>query len=421
MSGPLSGISVVELAGIGPAPHAGMMLSDMGADVVRIDRLEALDRSVDLRSPPVDVYLRGRRSIAIDLKSEAGRSVLLRLVQGADIRIESFRPDVLERLNLPPERLLEVNPGLVVGRVTGWGQDGPYASIAGHDINYIALAGALHGIGRPDSPPPPPLNYIGDFGGGSMLLLFGVLCALIEAKPSGHCQIVDAAMVDGAAVLGAGLYGQLAKDVWSTTRGPNNLDGSAPDYDSYRCRDGSYITIAPLEPQFHAEMCRLLDLHGSLWEDQHDRSRWAERKQTLANIFAGRDQQEWCGLLEGTDACFAPVLSLREATMHPHNLARKTFVTQNDVVQPAPAPRLSRTAGEIRRPPPHVGEHTVGSSRNTGSAKPRHRHWWWSARSHRRTHLHSIPAAWLDDERPPVKCQIRLIGAHWTSPDGQSG
>jgi alpha-methylacyl-CoA racemase len=365
MTGPLNELRVIELAGIGPAPHAGMMLSDMGADVVRVDRLPT-GRPADLDVPPKDVYLRGRRSIAVDLKTEAGVDVVLRLIADADVLIEGFRPGVIERLGLAPERLLALNPRLVIGRVTGWGQEGPNAALAGHDLNYIALAGALHGIGRPGTPPPPTANYIGDFGGGSMFLLFGVLCAVIEAQRSGRGQVVDAAMVDGVAALGAALYGQMAKGLWCTSRGTNLLDGSAPHYDSYKCSDEHYITIAPLEPQFYSVLRQCLQLDGPLWDNQDDRSLWGERKSALADLFASRTRAEWCQVFEGEDACFAPVLSLEEATEHPHLVARGTFVSIDEVVQPAPAPRFSRTAGEIRRPAPHVGEHTIEVLRDHG-------------------------------------------------------
>jgi len=359
VSGPLAGVRVVELAGMGPAPHAVMLLADMGADVVRVDRIGDVVTVEDLDRPPRDVYTRGRRSIAVDLKSDQGRAVVLELVERADILIEGFRPGVLERLGLGPEACHACNERLVIGRVTGWGQTGPYSAMAGHDVNYIALAGALHGIGSPDRPPSPPLNYVGDFGGGSMLLAFGVLCALVEAQRSGHGQVVDAAMVDGAAILGAALYGQLAQGKWSSARGTNFLDGSAPHYGTYRCADSRFISLAPLEPQFYAQLRQHLGLSDSLWDDPDDRPNWPQRKAILEELIAERTQDEWCALLDGTDVCFAPVLPIDEAHLHPHNAARGTFTEVDGVLQPAPAPRLSRTPGALGRPSPHVGQHTV--------------------------------------------------------------
>ena len=355
--GPLTGIRVIEIAGIGPGPFCAMMLADMGADVVRIDRASAV-RGSDPDHPPLDLLNRGRRSIGVDLKSPEGVETVLALVEGADALLEGFRPGVAERLGIGPDDCLARNPRLVYGRMTGWGQEGPYASAAGHDLNYIALAGALHGIGRQGEAPVPPLNLVGDFGGGGMYLAFGMACALVEARNSDQGQVVDAAMVDGAASLMTAFFGMASSGFWSDERGTNMLDTGAHFYNVYETADGAYISLGPIEPQFYAELRERLGLHGPEWDHQTDRSRWPELKAELAAVVAQRTRDEWCELLEGTDTCFAPVLSLAEAPEHAHNRERGTFAEVAGVVQPGPAPRFSRTPGAIRRPPPHAGQHT---------------------------------------------------------------
>ncbi|HZU71190.1 MAG TPA: CaiB/BaiF CoA-transferase family protein, partial [Acidimicrobiales bacterium] len=336
MSGPLQGVRVVEVAGIGPGPFAAMMLADMGAEVIRVDRAQAV-RGGDPARPPMDVLARGRRSIGVDLKNPDGVETVLRLVEGSQALIEGFRPGVAERLGIGPQECLARNPALVYGRMTGWGQDGPYASMAGHDINYIALAGTLHPIGRAGGPPVPPLNLVGDFGGGGMLLAFGVACGLLEAGRTGQGQVVDAAMVDGAAVLAAMFHGFTASGIWTEERGTNLLDTGAHFYDVYETADARFVSIGSIEPQFYAELLRLTGLEGEDLPHQMDRSQWAALKERLAAVFRTKTRDEWCSIMEGTDVCFAPVLSLSEAPAHPHNQARRTFVEVGGVVQPAPA------------------------------------------------------------------------------------
>ncbi|MGA7419121.1 MAG: CaiB/BaiF CoA-transferase family protein [Acidimicrobiales bacterium] len=349
-NGPLSGVRVLELAGIGPAPFAAMMLADMGADVVRVDRAS----TVQINPPPSrDLLSRGRRSVGVDLKHPAGVETVLQLVEGNDVLIEGFRPGVAERLGIGPDVCRERNPRLIYGRMTGWGQTGPYADVAGHDINYIALAGALESIGRTGQPPTPPLNLVGDFGGGGMLLVFGIACALVERATSGMGQVVDAAMVDGSALLMT-----LFRTIDLGPRGTNMLDGGSPFYDAYECADGAYVSIGSIEPQFYAELRRLLGLDSPEWDAQNDRSSWPDRKDDLTAIFRTRTRAEWCELLEHTDVCFAPVLSLDEAPKHPHNRARETFAEHHGIIQPTPAPRFSRTPGALDRPPVHPGKHT---------------------------------------------------------------
>lgn len=356
MAGPLTGVRVVELGGIGPGPYCGMVLGDLGADVIRIERPAAIgDRSG--RSPG-DLLLRGRRSVAVDLKHPDGAGLVLELIGRSDVVIEGFRPGVAENLGLGPDDCLARNPMLVYGRMTGWGQDGPLAAAVGHDINYIALAGALHPIGRRGSAPVPPLNLVGDFGGGGLLLAFGVACALFEAQRSGEGQVVDAAMVDGAAVLTTMFHSLRAAGLWSDERGTNLLDTGAHFYDVYECADGEYVSIGSLEPQFYAELLRRLGLDGDDLPAQHDRGQWPAMKERLAAIFKSKTRAEWTELMEGSDVCFAPVLSLAEAPAHPHNAARSTFVEVGGLPQPAPAPRFSRTPGAIAGPPPAPGHHT---------------------------------------------------------------
>ena len=355
--GPLTGIRVIEIAGIGPGPFCAMMLADMGADVVRVDRATAV-MGGDPDQPPHDLLNRGRRSVGVDLKSPGGVETVLSLVEGADALLEGFRPGVAERLGIGPDDCMARNPRLVYGRMTGWGQEGPYAPTAGHDLNYIALSGVLHAIGRQGDAPVPPLNLVGDFGGGGMYLAFGMVCALLEARSSGQGQMVDAAMVDGAASLMTAFFGMADSGFWSTERGTNMLDTGAHFYNVYETADGRYISLGPIEPQFYAELRELLGLDGPEWDPQHDRNRWPELKERLATVVAQRTRDEWCELLEGTDTCFAPVLSVTEAPQHPHNRERGTFTEVASVVQPGPAPRFSRTPGAIRRPPPHPGQHT---------------------------------------------------------------
>ncbi|MDE0067614.1 MAG: CaiB/BaiF CoA-transferase family protein [Acidimicrobiaceae bacterium] len=355
--GPLNGVRIVEIAGIGPGPFCAMMLADMGADVVRVDRADRV-RGGDPDVPPADVMNRGRRSIGVDLKSAGGVEVVMRLVESSDGLIEGFRPGVAERLGIGPDDCSARNPALVYGRMTGWGQDGPYAQAAGHDINYVALSGTLDAIGRVDSGPVPPLNLVGDFGGGGMYLAFGMVCAILEAGNSGKGQVVDAAMVDGAASLATFFYGLRAMGVWEGQRGTNMLDTGAHYYDVYECADGKYVSIGSIERQFYAELREKLGLDDDKWDAQNDKRRWADRRTDLAEIFKTRTRDEWSALIEGSDVCFAPVLSMAEAPDHSHNRERGTFTEVAGVVQPRPSPRFSRTDGEITRPPPHAGQHS---------------------------------------------------------------
>ena len=357
MSGPLSGTKIIEIAGIGPGPFAAMMLSDMGAEVIRVDRSGAVT-GASAALPAWDVMNRGRRSIGVDLKNPDGAEVVLKLVEGADALIEGFRPGVAERLGIGPDACLARNPKLVFGRMTGWGQDGPYGQAAGHDINYIALAGALGHIGRAGGAPVPPLNLVGDFGGGGMYLAFGVVCALVEAGRSGQGQVVDAAMVDGAASLMSMFWGFSALGMWKAERGENLLDTGAHFYDVYETSDGQFVSIGSIERQFYAELLRLIGLDPQSLPDQMDRAQWPAMKERLAEVFKTKTRAQWCELMEGTDVCFAPVLSMAEAAEHPHNQARQTFITLDGVTQPAPAPRFSRTAPVVSRPPSHPGQHT---------------------------------------------------------------
>ena len=358
MSGPLEGVKVVELAGIGPGPFCAMLLADMGADVIRVDRAQNVSGAFP-DTPHGDVMNRGRRSIGVDLKNPDGVETVLRLVESADALLEGFRPGVTERLGLGPEECLARNPRLVYGRMTGWGQEGPYSQAAGHDINYIALSGVLHAFARQGQAPVPPLNLVGDFGGGGLFLAFGIACALVEAKTSGQGQVIDAAMVDGAAVLSTFLYGLRHLGVWQDEPGTNMLDTGAHFYDVYETSDAKFVSIGSIEPQFYAELLRLtgLDQEEGL-PFEMDRTQWPAMKERLAAIFRSKTRDEWCALMEHTDVCFAPVLSWTEASEHPHNQHRATFTEVAGVVQPSPGPRMSRTPGSIQRPPPHPGQHT---------------------------------------------------------------
>jgi alpha-methylacyl-CoA racemase len=355
--GPLTGIKIVELAGIGPGPFAAMLLSDLGADVIRVDRAQNVSGG-DPESPPIDLLNRGRRSVGVDLKSPDGVETVLRLVDRADVLIEGFRPGVMERLGLGPDACFARNPRLVYGRMTGWGQEGPLANAAGHDINYISISGALHAIGRHGGAPVPPLNLVGDFGGGTMYLVMGVLAALVERATSGKGQVVDAAMTDGSASLLTIFYGLLNLGFWKDERGVNMLDTGAHFYDVYETKDGKYVSIGSIEPQFYHLLLKHTGLAGETLPAQFDREQWPALKEKLAAIFRTKTRDEWCAVMENTDVCFAPVLSMREALAHPHNVARGTFTEVKGVVQPGPAPRFSRTPGAIQRPPAHPGQHT---------------------------------------------------------------
>jgi alpha-methylacyl-CoA racemase len=356
--GPLAGYRIVEMAGIGPAPFAAMLLADMGAEVIRVDRREAADLGLPGRDVKFDVLHRGRRTIAVDVKADAGREVVKRLAAKADAIVEGFRPGVMERLGLGPEVLRALNPRLVFGRMTGFGQDGPLADAAGHDIDYIALAGVLHAIGRKGEAPVPPLNLVGDFGGGGMFLAFGVVCALLEAQRSGKGQVVDAAMVDGSATLMALMFGLYAQGSWKDERGVNVLDTGAPWYDTYRTKDGRWLAVGAIEKRFYEAFVQRLGLNMSELPRQHDRSGWPELRRRFAETVAGKTRDEWEGIFEGSDACVAPVLSLGEVAQHPHNAARGTFVERDGVLQPAPAPRFSRTVPEMGAAPRPAGADT---------------------------------------------------------------
>ncbi|MBK8863955.1 MAG: CoA transferase [Betaproteobacteria bacterium] len=356
--GPLQGLRVIELASIGPGPLCCMLLADLGADVVRVDRLEPSGLGVAM-DPRHDVNARGRRSVALDLKSEAGRDAVLRLVAGADVLVEGFRPGVTEKLGLGPADCQARNPRLVYGRITGFGQTGPLAAAAGHDLNYIALAGVLHAIGPAGGKPVPPLNLVADYGGGALYLAFGVLSALFERQHSGRGQVVDAAMVDGAASLASIFYGLQAAGTWGEPRGANLLDGGAPFYDSYETADGRFVSLAPLEPKFFAQLAAVLELEPRFVQRQYDRRLWPEMRAAIAAAVRRRTRDEWCARLEGSDACFAPVLAFDEAPLHAHAQARGAFVSVDGVVQPAPAPRFDRTPAPPPRRAPAVGEHSA--------------------------------------------------------------
>ncbi len=352
--GPLDGYRILEIAGIGPGPFCAMVLSDLGAEVVRIDR-----RAYAGRGSKFDVLNRGRRSLAMDLKRPEAIAAMLDMVEQADGLIEGFRPGVMERLGLGPDVCLERNPKLVFGRMTGWGQHGTIAHAAGHDINYIALTGVLHSIGNAGCKPVPPVNLVGDFGGGGMLLALGVVAGLLEAQKSGRGQVVDAAMTDGSALLLASVFGMHASGAWTDDRGSNMLDSGGHFYDTYECADGEYVSVGSLEPQFYALLREKAELTGSEWDDHIvNRDRWPELSARLAEVFRAKTREEWCEIMEGSDVCFAPVLSIDEAVAHPHNRARQTFVEVEGVPQPAPAPRFSRTTVAVQGPPPKAGEHS---------------------------------------------------------------
>ncbi len=355
--GPLQGLKVIELASIGPGPFCAMLLADQGADVVRIDRIEPSGLGLAMKREH-DVNGRSRRSIALDVRQPAGRDAALRLVAGADVLIEGFRPGVAERLGLGPADCHPRNPGLVYGRMTGFGQQGPLAAAAGHDLNYIALSGALHAIGEPGRKPVAPLNLVGDYGGGALYLAFGLMAALYERQRSGRGQVVDAAMVDGAGSLAALFYGLNAAGSWTGQRGHNLLDGGAPFYDSYQTADERWVSLGPLEPKFFAEFVRLSGLDPRFVPLQYDRREWPAMREAISRLFKQRTRDEWCALLEGSDACFAPVLDFADAPRHAHAQARGGFVTVDGVTQPAPAPRFDRSTADTPRPPPEIGAHT---------------------------------------------------------------
>ena len=352
--GPLKGVKIIEFGGIGPGPFCAMMLSDMGADVIRIERKGQLS----LTEPKYDVMMRNRRSVGIDLRKPEGSAAVLKMVARVDALQEGFRPGVMEKLRLGPDICLEINPALVYGRMTGWGQEGPLARAAGHDINYISLTGALHTFGQKGQKPVPPLNLVGDFGGGGMLLAFGMVCGLFEAQKSGRGQVVDAAMIDGSAALMAMIYGLKASGFWTDERGVNLLDGGAHFYDTYETADGKYISVGAIEPQFYQLLLQHAGIEDPDFKDQLDQKKWPALKEKITDIFKTKSRDEWCQIMEGTDICFAPVLSLDEAPDHPHNRQRNTFVEVEGVIQPAPTPRFSKTPPELQSPPPTPGEHT---------------------------------------------------------------
>ncbi len=357
--GPLTGLKIIEFAGIGPGPFCGMLLSDLGADVVRIDR------KGQGRGSPSDITARGRRSVGLDLKNPAAIETCLKLFETADVVFEGFRPGVMERLGLGPDVALKRNPKLVYGRMTGWGQFGPYAQAAGHDMNYIAITGALHAIGTEDKPVP-PLNLVGDFGGGALYLAFGILAGVIKARETGEGQVIDCAMSDGAASLMAMFYGFKASGAWTESRRSNLLDGGAHFYDTYQCSDGKWVSIGSIEPQFYALLLEKTGISDPAFKAQMDRGAWPDLKAKLAAVIATKTRDEWSALMEATDVCFAPVLDLDEAPRHAHNVARQTFVEVAGVTQPAPAPRFSKTPGAIQGPPPAIGAHDQEALRDWG-------------------------------------------------------
>jgi len=374
-TGPLTGIKVVELAGIGPAPFCAMLLSDMGAEVIRVDRAANVGQDDSRVGGPAgeeyrfNLLARGRRNIAVDLKNKAGQDAVLRLIAQADALIEGFRPGVMERLGLGPDLCLARNPRLVYGRMTGWGQDGPIAHVAGHDINYIALSGVLATIGEAGGPPVPPLNLVGDFGGGALYLAVGVLAGILSAKATGKGQVVDCSMVEGSASLMTMMYAALASGAWVEKRGHNRTDGGAHYYHTYETKDGEYVAVGSIEPQFYRLLLAHTGLEGAAdLPPQTDRDHWQPMQQRLAAIFKQKSRAEWVAIMQDTDICFAPVLRMSEAIEHPQNRHRESFVEIDGIAQPAPAPRFVGTPGRVQRPPARIGEHTDEILRDWGFA-----------------------------------------------------
>jgi alpha-methylacyl-CoA racemase len=370
--GPLEGVKIVELAGIGPAPFCAMLLADMGAEVIRLDRAASVGHD-DSRvgGPPGEEYrfnllARGRRNIAVDLKNKAGAEAALRLIDKADALIEGFRPGVMERLGLGPDTCLARNKKLVYGRMTGWGQDGPIAHTAGHDINYISLSGVLYSIGEAGGPPVPPLNLVGDFGGGALYLAMGVLAGIISARATGQGQVIDCSMVEGSASLMTMMYAALASGAWTEKRGTNRTDGGAHYYHVYETKGGEHISVGSIEPQFYALLLQHTGLEGETLPEQTDRAHWPDMQQRLAHIFKQKTRAEWTEIMEQTDICFAPVLRISEALKHPHNVHRQSFVEIDGIPQPAPAPRFLGTPARVQRPPARIGEHTDAVLRDWG-------------------------------------------------------
>ena len=363
--GPLEGLRVIELEGIGPAPFCGMLLADLGAEVVSVGRKSSP------RERPAEISERGKRTIAVNLKCAEGVEIVLDLCRSADVLIEGFRPGVAERLGIGPDACMARNRRLVYGRMTGWGQTGPLAGAAGHDINYISLSGALHAIGRAGERPVTPLNLVGDFGGGGMFLAFGVMCAVFESRRSGQGQVVDASMVEGSATLLHMIHAMMGYGRWRDERGVNLLDGAAHFYDTYETKDGKYVSVGSIEPEFYGLLVKLAGLDAGEFAPQYDAARWPALKQRLAEVFKRKTRDEWCRIMEGTDVCFAPVLSLTEAPQHPHNVARGTFLETAGVVQAAPAPRFSRTTAGVPRPPAPLGSDTVEVLRAAGYSETR--------------------------------------------------
>jgi alpha-methylacyl-CoA racemase len=357
---PLAGIRIIEFAAMGPAPFAGLMLANMGAELIRIDRVGA-----DIAKRDTNPQLRGRRSIALDLKRERDLQVAARLIDSADALIEGHRPGVMERMGLGPDECLARNPRLVYGRMTGWGQTGPLARAAGHDLNYLAITGVLHAIGRKGQKPSPPLNIIGDYGGGGPFLAFGILAALFQARATGQGQVIDAAIVDGVSCMATTLHWMTQTGLWNDTRGDNAYDSGDPFFDCYETSDGKYVAIATIEPKFYAELRARMGLDGPEW-DLRSRETWPRQRALLETIFKGKTREEWSALLEGTDACFAPVLTLAEARTHPHNLARGTFIEGGPLSYPAAAPRLSGAGRCETLPPPLAGADTAAILRELG-------------------------------------------------------
>lgn len=351
--GPLKDIKVIEMAGIGPAPFCGMILADMGAEVISVERITAAGRGSS-----ADIASRGKKSIAVDIRKPEGQDIIKKLVESADILIEGFRPGVMEKNNLGPDALLKINPKLIFGRMTGWGQSGPLANAAGHDINYIALSGVLGAIGKKDTPPPPPLNLIGDFGGGGMLLALGVCAALNTVNKEGKGQVIDAAMTEGSALLMSMMYGMLNSGIWTDSRDSNLLDGAAHFYGCYECKDGKFVSIGSIEPQFYSLLREKMNIDENIFDNQMDKNLWPALRENLETRFKEKTRDEWCQIMEGTDICFAPVLSMNEAINHEHNVERKSFFELDNVTQPSPAPKFSYSKSKVSHPPVKVGTHT---------------------------------------------------------------